>query len=215
MPQVDLTEICTRYDLAELMDWPAPYNKSLEKLNILLKCIASYLSRGNIEVQLDEWLNNADEGGGNLAAAQTAIIGLVADAEESSVAAMIRKSKYMLETVDYAEHKMRLGDGMAVIFLDYTEKLSELDGLNNEVIRQETSKQAPLTTIDETINSNELAFQSLKNYFAKEPGENAYYGAIFLLGNQFNDHLTDADILATVDEASIQDIRSILRTNGK
>ena len=103
---------------------------------------------------------------------------------------------------------------MAVIFIDYTEKLSELDGLNNEVIRQETSKQAPLTTIDETINSNELAFQSLKNYFAKEPGENAYYGAIFLLGNQFNDHLTDADILATVDEEGNQDIRSILLTNG-
>ena len=109
---------------------------------------------------------------------------------------------------------MHLGDGMAVIFIDYTEKLSELDGLNNEVIRQETSKQAPLTTIDETINSNELAFLSLKNYFAKEPGDNAYYGAIFLLGNQFNDHLTDADILATDDKASNQDIRSILWTNG-
>ena len=55
---------------------------------------------------------------------------------------------------------------------------------------------------------------SLQTYFAKEPGENAYNGAIMLLGDQFNDNLNEANILAAVEEARNRDIRSILRTNG-
>ena len=127
-----MTDIATRYALTDLMDWAPPYNKSLEKLKIFLKCVSTYLSRGNVEAQLDAWLQDAAEG--NLAEERAA---LIAGAEDSSVAAMIRISEDMVETVGYADTKMILGDGMVVIFNHYNNKLDDLDGLGNEVIRDE------------------------------------------------------------------------------
>ena len=69
MPQHNLTD---RYALTELMDWAPPYNKSLEKLKVFLKCIFPFLSRGNVEAPLDIWLQDAAEG--NLAAERAALI---------------------------------------------------------------------------------------------------------------------------------------------
>ena len=117
---------------------------------------------------------------------------------------MIRKSKDMVETVGYADTKMIIGDEIVVIFNHYKNKLADLNGLANEVIHGKITKATALTTIDELITSN--AFTSLQNYFAKEPGENAYNGALFLLGDNFNDQLNDASILATIEEASNRDI---------
>ena len=39
---------------------------------IFMKCVSTYLSRGNVEAQLDAWLQDAAEG--NLAAERAALI---------------------------------------------------------------------------------------------------------------------------------------------
>ena len=68
-----------------------------------------HLPRGNVEAQLDTWPQVAAEG--NLSAERAALIAGDQDAEDSSVAAMIRISKDMVEMI--------LGDGMVVIFNHY------------------------------------------------------------------------------------------------
>ena len=88
VPQATLTDIGTRYALTEVMDWAPPYNKSLEKLRILLKCVSTYLSRGNVEAPLDIWLQAAAEG--NLAAERAALLAGDPNAENSSVAATVQ-----------------------------------------------------------------------------------------------------------------------------
>ena len=90
---------------------------------------------------------------------------------------------------------------MVTTFNYYNDKLTELEGLSNEVTRGEIRKATALATIDEAITSNEITFASLQTYFAKEPGENAYNGALMLLGDHFNDNLNVANILAAVEEA--------------
>ena len=42
-----LVQLCEEVIITELMDWPAPYERSPGNLKILLKAIVSYLSRGN------------------------------------------------------------------------------------------------------------------------------------------------------------------------
>ena len=165
-----------------------------------------------MEAPLDIWLQ--DVAGGNLGAERAELLARDPNAEDSSIAAMVRASRNMVETIAYAEAKMNLGDGMVTTFNYYNDKLTELEGLANEVTRGEITKATALATIDEAITSNEITFASLQTYFAKEPGENAYNGTIMLLGDQFNDNLNEANILAAVEEARNRDIRSILRTNG-
>jgi hypothetical protein len=89
--QAELTVLGTRYDLENLMDWPAPYVRSLERLKIYLKCITTYLSRGNVEVPLDRWIQAADEG--NLGDERAAILANVGNPDNSSVGAMIKKGE--------------------------------------------------------------------------------------------------------------------------
>ena len=59
--QNSITNLARNLALHECMDWPAPYLRSASKLMVLLKCIRSYLSRGNIETSLDAWIT-ATEG---------------------------------------------------------------------------------------------------------------------------------------------------------
>ena len=78
---------------------------------------------------------------------------------------------------------------MVTIFNHYNDKFADLEGLANEVTRGEITKATALATIDEAITSNEITFASLQTYFAREPGEIAYIGAITMLGDQFNFYL--------------------------
>ena len=54
--QAEITAKAAAYNLHECMDWPAPYTKGVSKLKILFKCVKTYLSRGNVEGPLDQWI---------------------------------------------------------------------------------------------------------------------------------------------------------------
>ena len=108
--QAQLTVLGTRYDLETLMDWPAPYVRSLERLKIYLKCITTYLSRGNVETPLDRWIQDADEG--NLGAERAAILANVQNPDNSSVGDMIKKARDLKDAVEFAEQKLILAEGM-------------------------------------------------------------------------------------------------------
>ena len=59
-PQAEVTTKATEYNLQECMDWSPPYTKGVNKLKILLKCIRTYLSRGNVGGPLDTWFETID-----------------------------------------------------------------------------------------------------------------------------------------------------------
>ena len=134
--QNDMTVLCQRYDIEELMNWQEPYIRSLDKMKVFLKCVVSYLSRGNFEGELDRWLNLAQptEGeppGGNLGAERTAVIDLTPESEGSSVSAMTRKSREMLQTIDYSELKLNPSENLATTVNTYQGKLQEVQGIEN------------------------------------------------------------------------------------
>ena len=52
-PQAEVTAKATEYNLQECKDWRLPYTKGVGKLKPILKCIKTYLSRGNVEGPLD------------------------------------------------------------------------------------------------------------------------------------------------------------------
>ena len=52
----EISEKATFYNLHDVIYWPPPYTPSPAKLRTLLRCTASYLSRGNVSGPLDTWI---------------------------------------------------------------------------------------------------------------------------------------------------------------
>jgi hypothetical protein len=114
IPADILTQLCQDVNLEELIDWQPPFTRSIGSLKVLLKAVASYLSRGNFEVLLDQWLtmpvvpaNPQDDIGGGLVNERNTLINQTPNCENSSVTAMIIKSKEILQTLEYSEQKFQ------------------------------------------------------------------------------------------------------------
>ena len=215
-----LVQLCEEVNLTELMDWHPPYVKSTGNLKILLKAIVSYLSRGNFEVILDQWLalpvvpvEPDDAIGGGLNAERDALIAQTVNCENSSMTAMIIKSREVLLTIEYQEQKYLVGEEFAISFNAYNEKRLEVTGIENQVIRQETTKANALAELDLVLEAQEVAFNRLKIFYTKEPGEGAYNGCVLLLGDVFNPGVDTAQLLELVREATNEEIGAIMRVN--
>ena len=215
-----LVQLCEEVIMTELMDWHAPYERSPGNLKILLKAIVSYLSRGNFEIILDQWLNlpvvaigQEDAVGGGLNAERDALIAQTVNCENSSVTAMIIKSKEILQAIEYQEQKYLLGEEFATAFNAYNEKRLEVTGIENQVIRQETTKANALIELDQVLEAQEVAFNRLRIFYVKEPGDGAYNGCVLLLGDVFNPEVDTAQLVELVREATDEEIGVIMRVN--
>ena len=177
-----LTELCEEAEIHDLMDLPIPYVRNLASLKTLLKCVVSYLSRGNFEGQLDTWLNNPvlpvvpavgagepAEPGGGLAVERATLLAQTPNCEGSSVTAMIIKSREMILTADYQETKYRLGEEFVTSYNQYNTINGEVDGIRNKVIRQEITKANALAELDNVLEAQDEAFNKLKTFLTRNP----------------------------------------------
>ena len=57
LSQTAITSLAGSLSLHEFMDWPPPYTRNESKLMVVLRCIKSYMSRGNIETSLNAWIS--------------------------------------------------------------------------------------------------------------------------------------------------------------
>ena len=221
-----LTQLCEEAEIQDLMDLPIPYVRNAASLRTLLKCVISYLSRGYFEGQLDTWLNNPvipvvpaegagepPEPGGGLAVERAALLAQTPNCEESSVTAMIIKSKEMILTTDYQETKYRLGEEFVASFNQYNTVNGEIDGIRNRVIRQEVTKVNALAELDNVLEAQSEAFNKLKAFLTKEPGEGAYNGCVFAFGDVFNPGMNQAQLTDMAREATNEEPGLIMRVN--
>ena len=188
-------QICIDAGIHELMDFPAPYVRSPANLKAILKCISSYLSRGHFEGYLDTWLNNpvipvvpAEGGvelppGGGLGAERAALIAGMPNCEGSSVTAMTMKAKEVLQTLEYQEAKIFLGERVVEQFNIFNPLNETSEGLRNLVIRRELTKARALEKLSNTLEAMDTLFIRLREFYAREPGEGAYEGCLFVVGH--------------------------------
>ena len=106
--QESITNRAGALALHECLDWGAPYIRSVTKLKLLLKCIRSYLSRGNIETHLDQWIV-AVEGNdaGNKEDLRDYLRGLTV-LPDDSITISINLATYLLSGIEYLEAKADL-----------------------------------------------------------------------------------------------------------
>ena len=200
--------------------------RGFTSLKVLLKCISSYLSRGHFEGDLDTWLTNpvipvvpADGGdalppGGGLGAERAALIAGMPNCEGSSVTAMTMWAREVLQTLEYHEVKMLLGERVVEQFNVYNPLNEAVDGLRNRVIRRESTKARALERLSETLEAMDSLFIKLREFYAKEPGEGAYEGCLFAVGDAFNDNVTPADLDGLVTEATNRDQLLMMRVSA-
>ena len=84
LPQAAITNLAGNLFLHKFMDWPPPYTRNESKLMVLLRCIRSYMSRGNIETGLDAWISETEgDDAGNKADVREYLRGLTTPAEDT------------------------------------------------------------------------------------------------------------------------------------
>ena len=144
MNEIQFWQICGEAGIQNLMDFPIPYARNTTSLKVMLKCVVSYLSKGYFEGDLDTWLINpvvpapAPDGGvelppgGGLAAERASTL----NCEGSSVSAMTLRAKEVLQTLEYQEAKMYLGEKVVEQFNIFNPLNEASDGLRNLVIRR-------------------------------------------------------------------------------
>ena len=159
-------------------------------------------------------LADPDDGiGGGLDIERNALIDQTANCKNSSVTAMIISSKAILQTIEFQEQNYLLGEDFANSVNAYNKKRMEAVGIQNQVIRQEITKANALAELDSVLEAQEVAFNRLKNFFTKEPGEGAYNGCVLLLGEVFNPGVDTPQLLELVREATNEEIGTIMRVN--
>ena len=127
-------------------------------------------------------VNPDDAVGGGLDIERNTLIDQTPNCENSSVTAMITRSREIWLTIEYQEQKYLLGETFANKFNTYNERRMEAVGIENRVIGQDVTKANALTELDAVLEAQEETFNSLRSFFIKEPGEGAYNGCVMLLG---------------------------------
>ena len=142
----EITVKSTLYNIQQVIDWLPPYVPGPAKLKILLKCVASYLSCGNVSGPLDLWID-ATEGNdfGAKDAVRTALRG---EGDQDTVSFSIVKAREMLAGMEYLEEKARLALAAAMKLDQWHSEYVQADRLHNQVVRGTMSKMAALQTLD-------------------------------------------------------------------
>ena len=110
LSQTAITSLTGSLSLHEFMDWPPPYTRNGSKLMVVLRCIKSYMSRGNIETSLDAWISKKDgPDAGNKADVREYLRGLTTPAEDT-VTLSINLAACLISALEYLESKMCLAN---------------------------------------------------------------------------------------------------------
>ena len=168
--QKDPSEInvkATFYNLHNVIDWLPPYTPGPAKLRILLRCIASYLSCGNVSGPLDDWIEAVE--GPDFGAKVAVRTALRAGGDLDTVTLSIEKAREMLSSMDYLEEKVRLAQAVALKLDQWSSDYAQADGPPNQVVRGTISKIAALQSLDFLIAENEASFWMFRQFLTRDP----------------------------------------------
>ena len=100
---------------------------------------------------------------------------------------------------------MFLGERVVEQFNIFNPLNETSEGLRNLVIRRELTKARALEKLSNTLEVMDTLFIRLREFYAREPGEGAYEGCLFAVGDAFNDNVTQADLDGLIIEATNRD----------
>ena len=136
---------------------------------VVLRCIKSYMSRGNIETSLDAWISKKEgPDAGNKADVREYLRGLTTPAEDTVTLWCL------ISALEYLESKVCLANLASEKYDAYDIYYNEADLLQNQVIRGTKTKTGALEFIDEVINANDECFRLFRDFIIKEPSKDPF-----------------------------------------
>ena len=177
---------------------------------MFLKCVASYLSRGNVSGPLDLWIEATE--GNDFEAKEAVRTALRRGGDQDTVSLSIVKAREMTAGLEYLEEKASLALAAARRLDQWHSEYVQADALHNQVVRGTMSKVAALQMLDFLIAENEQSFWIFRQYLTKEPLPDEFEGVEMLYGrNSFSQAMDEASIGEAMKEGRVQDMRAGLR----
>ena len=109
--QNEITVKASTYNLQKIIDWNPPYIAGAIKLKTLLKCVCSYLSRGNVSGPLNTWIEATEEE--DFGGKETVRTALRRGGDQDTVSLSINKAREMVAGLEYLEAKANLASAAA------------------------------------------------------------------------------------------------------
>ena len=178
LTQVQATEICTRYNLAELQNTRAPYIISLEFLKTFFTTINSYLSSANLFGPIDEFLA---ENNGQRETARD-LLNTQIDSEENSISVVKDAARQMLSAVTFLKNKVGLGEALIESYNKFLGLNTATDNLQNRIIQGDLTKDEGLERISNVLNGLDETVNKFVTFFKAEPLPDEYNGICILFG---------------------------------
>ena len=101
-----------------------------------------FLSNGNLETPLDEWIQDPAEG--DKTQERLDLILVIKDQDNSSMGAIKKMANLLLSVCEFADVKIGLADKVINTYNEYMACDAKFMGLSNNVIRLEVSKEYAL-----------------------------------------------------------------------
>ena len=209
--QDDLTTLCANYNLHELQDSPAPYRRSLKLLEALMVTLQSYLSSGNLHTPADTWVE--DVAGGNKRAERDQLIADLGS-EGGSIPVLKDAVKLILSSAKWLGRKVAASEVLISKYNKFRDLKTGLDNVINRIIQSDISKDDALERCTNVIDALNEAVDEFVAFYSIEPDQSEYQGLQLMFGENFvRNGVTDADLEALINEASLSDPLVGLRVN--
>ena len=210
LTQTQVTEICTRYNLAELQNTKPPYVISLEFLKTFFTTINSYLSSANLFGPIDEFLA---ENNGQRETIRDLLITQIGS-EENSISVVKDAARQMLSAVTFLKNKVALGEGLIESYNRFLDLNTGTDNLQNRIIQGDLTKDEGLERITNVLDGLDEAVKKFITFFKSEPLPDEYDGICILFGqNPMSNDVDDLSIETLIEEATDSSPRIGLRAN--
>ena len=209
--QDDLTTLCANYNLHELQDSPAPYRRSLKLLEALMVTLQSYLSSGNLHTPTDTWVE--DVAAGNKRAERDQLIADLGS-EGGSIPVLKDAVKLILSSAKWLGRKVVASEALISKYNKFRDLKTGLDNVINRIIQSDISKDDALERCTNVIDALNEAVDEFVAFYSIEPDQSEYQGLQLMFGENFvRNGVTDADLEALINEASLSDPLVGLRVN--
>ena len=209
--QDDLTTLCANYNLHELQDSPAPYRRSLKLLEALMVTLQSYLSSGNLHTPTDTWVE--DVAAGNKRAERDQLIADLGS-EGGSIPVLKDAVKLILSSAKWLGRKVAASEVLISKYNKFRDLKTGLDNVINRIIQSDISKDDALERCTNVIDALNEAVDEFVAFYSIEPDQSEYQGLQLMFGENFvRNGVTDADLEALINEASLSDPLVGLRVN--
>ena len=211
VPQQSLTDIFDRHQINECIALTPPYLRSRSACETFLRTSERYLSQSDLDENIWVWA----DGDSAPVRMKERLEAFLAQEHEGVKSLITEKSKNLLCMLEFMGVKQTLGEAVHAAHEQFMATYHQAIHTRDRIIREECSKAQGIEDIKTTLTAIRILFEKCKTFFSREPGQEAYEGAILSFGlDPFEDALNNQSLEQVLQQVGVLSPRVMLHVRA-